>query len=205
MSSLVVSSSQTGLGACSHRRSARFHGTYAAVSRPRRRVSAAASRSDLVDIHHPGFALLLGEKIKMTGICQSDSHGPRSRYRSSVAAGATIDLAVQWLHQMQRKPLISAQEGHSLSAAPLTKLGNQLPAATVLAAAAGGATALADVAASGGAHLGAADEAERRVRGASLVRLQQLGRAVRLVLPDVGRRLRLPRAAVCGLAGRGRA
>src|SRR5438874_9023520 len=74
-----------------------------------------------------------------------------------------------------------------------------------LAAAAGGAAALADVAASGGAHLGAADEAERRVRGASLVRLQQLGGAVRLVMLGAGRWFRLPRAAVRGLAGGGRA
>src|ERR1043166_1161078 len=48
-----------------------------------------------------------------------------------------------------------------------------------LAAAAGGAAAFADVAAAGRAHLGAAGEAERSVRGAALLRLDQLGRAVR--------------------------
>jgi hypothetical protein len=47
------------------------------------------------------------------------------------------------------------------------------------AAAAGGAAAFADVAAACGAHLGAAGEAERRVRGATLVSLDQLGGAVR--------------------------
>src|SRR5215468_3086373 len=89
MSSLVVFSSQAGLGACSHRRSARFHGTYAAVSRPYRRVSAAASRCDLVDIHPPGLALLLWEKIKMTGHCQSDSH------RAEVPVAARQSLQAQ--------------------------------------------------------------------------------------------------------------
>src|SRR5438477_916398 len=49
----------------------------------------------------------------------------------------------------------------------------------VLAAAAGGAAAFADVAAAGRAHLGAAGEAERGVRGAALLGLDQLGRAVR--------------------------
>src|SRR6266567_1662951 len=47
------------------------------------------------------------------------------------------------------------------------------------AAAAGGAAAFADVAASGRAHLGAAGEAERSVRGAALLGLDQFGRAVR--------------------------
>src|ERR1051326_8342706 len=49
----------------------------------------------------------------------------------------------------------------------------------VLAAAAGGAAAFADIAAAGRAHLGAAGEAERSVRGAALLGLDQLGRAVR--------------------------
>src|SRR5215468_869382 len=39
--------------------------------------------------------------------------------RSSVTAGATTDLAVERLHQMQPEPLISDQEGCSLLAAPL--------------------------------------------------------------------------------------
>src|SRR5690349_24429795 len=47
------------------------------------------------------------------------------------------------------------------------------------AAAAGGAAAFADVAAAGRAHLGAAGEAERSVRGAALLGLDQFGRAVR--------------------------
>src|SRR5690349_24236796 len=47
------------------------------------------------------------------------------------------------------------------------------------ATAAGGAAAFADVAAAGRAHLGAAGEAERSVRGAALLGLDQLGRAVR--------------------------
>src|SRR5689334_2584771 len=50
---------------------------------------------------------------------------------------------------------------------------------SVSAAAAGGAAAFADVAASGRAHLGAAGEAERSVRGAALLGLDQFGRAVR--------------------------
>ena len=49
----------------------------------------------------------------------------------------------------------------------------------MLAAAAGGAAAFADVAAAGRAHLGAAGEAERCVRGAALVGFDQLGGAVR--------------------------
>src|ERR1700747_2733887 len=73
-----------------------------------------------------------------------------------------------------------------------------------LAAAAGGAAAFANVAASGGAHLGAADEAQRRVRGAPLVRLPQLGRAERLS-PGAGRQLRLRKATVRALTGPARA
>src|SRR5579864_2424227 len=49
----------------------------------------------------------------------------------------------------------------------------------VLAAAAGGAAAFADVAAAGGAHLAAAGEAKRGVCGAALLGLDQLDRAVR--------------------------
>src|SRR3954452_25364592 len=48
-----------------------------------------------------------------------------------------------------------------------------------LAAAAGGAAAFADVAAAGRAHLGAAGEAQRSVRGAALLSLNQLGGTVR--------------------------
>src|SRR5436190_20938244 len=48
-----------------------------------------------------------------------------------------------------------------------------------LAAAARGAAALADVATAGGAHLGAAGEAERGVGGLALHQLQQLGRGAR--------------------------
>src|ERR1700689_5097535 len=47
------------------------------------------------------------------------------------------------------------------------------------AAAAGGAAALADVAASGGPHLRAAVQAQRRVGMAPLLSLDELGRAVR--------------------------
>ena len=50
---------------------------------------------------------------------------------------------------------------------------------SVSAAAAGGAAAFADVAAAGRAHLGTAGEAERSVRGPALLRLDQLGGAVR--------------------------
>ena len=50
-----------------------------------------------------------------------------------------------------------------------------------LAAAAGGTAAFADVAAAGRAHLGAAGQAQRSVRSATLLRLDQLGGAVRLV------------------------
>src|SRR5260370_14000540 len=52
--------------------------------------------------------------------------------------------------------------------------------AALSAAAAGGAAAFADVAVSGRAHLGPADETWRCVRGPPLLRLQQLGGAVRL-------------------------
>src|SRR5260370_40241334 len=48
-----------------------------------------------------------------------------------------------------------------------------------LAAAAGGAAAFADVAAARRAHLGAAGEAERSVRGPAQLSLDQFGRAVR--------------------------
>src|SRR5450631_1806564 len=51
----------------------------------------------------------------------------------------------------------------------------------VLAAATGGAAAFADVAAASRAHLSAASQAQRGVRGAALLRLDQLGGAVRLV------------------------
>ena len=89
-----------------------------------------------------------------------------------------------------------------MSCMPFQRLARCLSPDANLAAAACGAAAFADVAASGRAHLGAADEAERRVRGASLVRFQQLGRAVRALL-GTGRWFRLPRPAVRGLAGRG--
>jgi hypothetical protein len=49
-----------------------------------------------------------------------------------------------------------------------------------LAAAAGRAAAFADIAAARWAHLGTAGEAERRVGGAALVRLEEPGRIVRL-------------------------
>src|SRR5690242_14148660 len=66
---------------------------------------------------------------------------------------------------------------------------------SVLATTAGGAAAFADVTTAGRPHLGAADEAQWRVRGATLMRLQQLGRTVRpgghlVVLRAGGRLLR---------------
>src|ERR1700729_1857792 len=62
-----------------------------------------------------------------------------------------------------------------------------------LAAAAGGAAAFADVAAAGRAHLGTAGQAQRGVRSAALLRLDQLGGAVRLVwLGGPGRLRRFP-------------
>src|SRR5205809_106737 len=64
--------------------------------------------------------------------------------------------------------LVRAQPGFWF---PLTR--------SVLAAAAGGAAAFADVAAAGRAHLGAAGQAQRSVRGPALLGLDQLGRAVR--------------------------
>ena len=77
---------------------------------------------------------------------------------------------------------------------------------SLLAAAAGGAAAFADVAAAGRAHLRSAGEAERGVGGAALLELDQLGGGVRAA---PGRRaVAVPLAwaapATAGAAGRGR-
>src|SRR5688500_3776001 len=56
-----------------------------------------------------------------------------------------------------------------------------IPASLLSAAAAGGAAALADVAAAGGAHLRAAGHAQRRVGGRPGDQLEQLGRGVGLL------------------------
>src|SRR5215831_8734611 len=76
---------------------------------------------------------------------------------------------------------------------------------SVLTAPAGGASAFADIATAGRAHLGAADEAQWRVRGAPLVRLQQFGRTLRPgaspVVRQAGGLLRCG-AAGCRRAGR---
>src|SRR5262249_36180021 len=58
---------------------------------------------------------LVGEDHDDRALPVRQAQGRGLRCRSSVAAGATTDLAVQRVHQMQRKPLISAQEGRSRS------------------------------------------------------------------------------------------
>src|SRR5262245_39910592 len=77
---------------------------------------------------------------------------------------------------------------------------------SVLATTAGGAAAFADVTTAGRAHLGAADEAQWRISGATLMRLQQLGRTVRpgghLVVLRAGGRLLRSGAAGCRRLGR---
>ena len=70
---------------------------------------------------------------------------------------------------------------HHLHTEPDRLLWHQMQYSSLLAAAAGGAAAFADVAAAGRAHLGAAGQAQRGVRSAALLRLDQLGGAVRLV------------------------
>src|ERR1700735_4820154 len=80
--------------------------------------------------------------------------------------------------------LDSIQEGCSLPTASLLNWENTLRSRLESAAAAGGAAALADVAAAGRAHLRSAGEAQRGVRRAALLELDQLGGGVRSARPD---------------------
>src|ERR1700722_17443135 len=87
---------------------------------------------------------------------------------------------------------------------PATLLLHQVQYRSLLAAAAGGAAAFADVAAAGRAHLGAAGQAQRGVRSATLLRLAQLGGAGGLGrLRRPGWRRRFLRPTVGPLHGRG--
>jgi hypothetical protein len=79
---------------------------------------------------------------------------------------------------------MSTQEEYGLLTVPLLSKEIFPWEVPKLRAAAGGAAAFADVAAARGAHLGAAGEAQRGVRGAALLELDQLGRGVRARLAD---------------------